>query len=131
MQFIIHLLVGAIAGLLSGFGIGGGTLLVLWLTLFTGAEQHFAAGINLSYFPFTAVPAIYGHAKNHLIDKKAVLVCALCGVPACIIGAFTAASLDLGLLRRFFGIFVLIIGIRELFSGTEKHSDPLDKSSRR
>ena len=116
MMWWISLLVGAVTGVLSGFGIGGGTLLILWLTLVSGAGQLQAGGVNLLYFVCCALPALWGHAKNKLIEKQAVLRCVLAGVPACILGAVTASLLDVTLLRRLFGIFLLVIGFRELFA---------------
>ena len=47
--------------------------------------------------------------------KGAVLGCVLAGLPACAAGAFLAAWLDVTLLRRLFGAFLLIVGWRELF----------------
>lgn len=109
-------LAGLVTGVLSGFGIGGGTLLLLWLTLVSGMNQLQAGGVNLLYFVCCALPALWGHAKNGLIEKKAVLWCVLAGVPACIIGAILASLMDVTLLRRLFGAFLLVIGFRELFS---------------
>lgn len=114
MEFI-HFLIGTAAGILSGFGIGGGTLLILWLTLATGMNQLQAGGINLVYFTCAAVPALYGHIKNKCIEKKAVLFCALSGVPFCILAAILAGQIDTSLLRRGFGALLLFIGFKEVF----------------
>ena len=125
MMWWLSLLIGAATGVLSGFGIGGGTLLILWLTLVSNMSQPEAGGVNLLYFVSCALPALWGHVKNKLIEKKAVLWCVLAGVPACILGAVTASLLDVTLLRRLFGIFLLIIGFRELFAkGNQEDSDP-------
>lgn len=115
MNWLFPLLIGTATGVLSGFGIGGGTLLVLWLTLAAGLDQLRAGGINLAYFVCCALPALIGHAKNHLIEKKAALWAALFGVPACVGAAFLAAGMQTGLLRRFFGVLLLFVGWRELF----------------
>ena len=125
MMWWLSLLTGAVTGVLSGFGIGGGTLLILWLTLISGASQLEAGGVNLLYFVCCALPALWGHVKNKLIEKKAVLWCVLSGVPACILGAITASLLDVTLLRRLFGIFLLVIGFRELFA-KEKRKEKSD-----
>lgn len=120
MTGLFAFLVGALTGVLSGFGIGGGTLLVLWLTLVGGMGQLQAGGVNLVYFVFCALPALWGHVKNKLVEKKAALWCALWGVPACVGAAFLAAALDVGLLRRCFGVLLLFVGWRELFPQKEK-----------
>jgi Predicted permeases len=113
---LFHVLIGLITGLLSGYGIGGGTLLMLWLTLVCKTDQLTAAGINLLYFIFPAVPALFGHSKNKLVEKEAVIFCVLTGIPACIAVSFFVSHLPLSLLRRLFGVFLLVIGTRELFS---------------
>ena len=50
MMWVIALLIGTLTGIISGFGIGGGSLLVLYLTAFAGVAQYAAGGINLLYF---------------------------------------------------------------------------------
>lgn len=112
---LINLLVGLLTGVLSGFGIGGGTLLILWLTLFCGMDQLQAGGINLVYFSCAAIPALCGHGKNKLIEARAAIPCIAAGVPACIAAALFAAETDVSLLRRGFGVLLLVIGMREVF----------------
>lgn len=115
MNWLFSVLVGLLTGVLSGCGVGGGTLLLLWLTLINGMDQHSAGGINLLYFAACALPALWGHWKSGLLEKKAVLWCVLAGLPACIGAAVVAARLDVTLLRRFFGVFLLFVGFRETF----------------
>lgn len=119
-------LIGVLTGILSGFGVGGGTLLLLWLTLAEGMDQLRAGGVNLLYFVACALPALFGHARNGLLDKKAIQGCVLAGVPACIGAALLAAGLDVGLLRRIFGGFLLIVGARELFSREETKKERIN-----
>lgn len=115
MNWIFSVFVGALTGVLSGFGIGGGTLLILWLTLVCGFDQLTAGGINLLYFVACALPALWGHVKNGLVEKPAALWSSLLGVPACMAASALASALPLSLLRRGFGIFLLCIGIREIW----------------
>ena len=49
-EWVLPLAVGAATGVLSGFGVGGGTLLLVYMTAFAGVDQHLAQGINLLYF---------------------------------------------------------------------------------
>lgn len=113
---IIAIIVGLLTGILSGFGIGGGSLLLLYLTLFTGASQYQAGGINLLYFIACAPTALFSHIKNHLVETQAVKWCVLAGVPVSIAAAFLAAGMDTDWLRRLFGVLLLYIGAKELFS---------------
>lgn len=128
MMWFFSALAGLLTGVLSGFGIGGGTLLILWLTLVTGMDQFRAGGVNLVYFVCCALPALFGHVKNGLVEKQAVLWAALAGVPSCIAAALLASVLDVTLLRRIFGVFLLLIGLRELFSKKKpRDSNPVKK----
>ncbi len=116
IPFLFAILVGLLTGILSGFGIGGGSLLMLWLTCVMDVPQLQAAGMNLLYFLACAPPALYSHWKNKLIDPKAACFCIAAGIPLSILGCFLSARLDLSLIRRGFGLLLLWIGIRELFS---------------
>lgn len=109
-------LAGLLTGVLSGCGIGGGSLLVLWLTLFEGMPQFTAGGINLLYFLACAPAALVSHVKNHLIDREAVRFCVPAGALTSLIAAFLASETDTSLLRRLFGVLLLIIGAKELFT---------------
>lgn len=119
MSWLLSALVGAATGVLSGFGVGGGTLLLLWLTLVQGMEQLQAGGVNLLYFSACALPALWGHLRQGLVDRQAALWSAAAGAPACVLAAFVASSLEVTLLRRLFGVFLLAVGLRELFSKAE------------
>jgi len=119
-MWAIDLLIGAMTGILSGFGIGGGTLLILWLTLFAGMNQLQAGGINLAYFLCSGTPALFTHIKNKLVEKNAFLFCTLTGVPACIFASIAAANIDVSWLRRGFGVLLLFVGFKELFGKQTK-----------
>ena len=110
------MLIGFITGVLSGFGVGGGTLLLIWLTAFEGLEQTQAQGINLLYFLACAPPAFVQHIKNGLIDRRAACWCIAAGVPVSILASRLAGTLDAALLRRGFGLLLLWIGWKELFA---------------
>lgn len=113
------ILAGFAAGMLTGAGIGGGTLLLVYLTNFGGVEQRQAQGINLLYFLLTAPPALYGHLKNRLVDKQLALRAGAAGVVAAALTAWLTAGLDTDLLRRAFGVFTVLVGLREVFCKKE------------
>ena len=112
-------LAGFAAGVLTGAGIGGGTLLLVWLTNFGGLEQRQAQGINLLYFLLTAPPALYGHLKNGLVDKPLALRAGAAGLLTAGLTAWLTRGLDTGLLRQAFGVFTIAVGLRELFCKKE------------
>ena len=85
-------------------------------------DQFRAGGINLLYFASCALPALWGHVRRGLVERQAALWAILTGLPACVGAALLAAQLDVTLLRRVFGLFLLAVGLRELFSKPEKGS---------
>ena len=115
MSAVLAVAVGLLTGILSGFGIGGGSLLLLYLTLFEGAGQYQAGGINLLYFLSCAPAALISHRKNGLIEREAFKCCVPAGVVTSVLSALLAARVDTDLLRRAFGVVLLYIGVKETF----------------
>lgn len=114
-MFVLSVAVGLATGIVSGFGIGGGSLLIVYLTAVAGMEQYAAGGVNLLYFLCCAPTALISHIKNRRVEGKAVLWCTLSGAVTSALAAVVASGLDTALLRRGFGILLLYIGFRELF----------------
>lgn len=106
---------GLLCGILAGFGIGGGSLLMLYLTFFAGFSQPAAAAINLLFFLSCAPAALISHTKNRLIDLQAVAWAVPAGCITAAIAAYLASITEVSLLRRGFGLLLLIVGCRELF----------------
>lgn len=113
--WILPALAGAVTGILSGFGVGGGTLLLIYLTAFAGMEQVLAQGINLLYFLPAAGAALPSHIKNGYIEKKAAVPAICAGLVCTALAAWAATALDVRLLRKCFGVFLLYVGFTELF----------------
>ena len=111
---------GLAAGVLTGAGIGGGTLLLVYLTNFGGMEQRQAQGINLLYFLLTAPPALYGHRKNGLVDRELARRAGLAGVLAAAVTALVTGGWDTALLKKLFGVFTMLVGLREVFCKKEE-----------
>ena len=111
----VIVIVGILCGILSGFGIGGGSLLMVWLTAVVAMDQKTAQGINLLYFLPTSLGALIFHIKNKMICWKAVIPAALCGCVTAALAAWLASSMDVSLLRKLFGDFLLVVGVMEFF----------------
>ena len=107
------ILIGVLTGIISGFGIGGGSLLVLYLTAVAGLSQHQAGGINLLYFIGCTPPALIGHIRNKQVHIKTAVWCILGGIITVIPLSWIAGKIDTDLLRRLFGGLVLYIAVRE------------------
>ena len=113
-QWILPLLAGAVTGVLSGFGVGGGTLLLVYMTVFAGLDQHLAQGINLLYFLPAGLMALPAHWKNGYVDREALLPAVGAGLVLAALAAWGATALDVGILRKCFGAFLVVIGAMEL-----------------
>lgn len=107
------LCVGTVLGFLSGLGIGGGSLLILWLTLVIGMEQSAARLLNLLFFLPSAIIACCFRWKQGAVKMQTVLPAAIAGCIGAV--SFSLLNLDTSLLKRLFGILLLVTGIRELF----------------
>lgn len=112
--WLVPLLAGAVTGVLSGYGVGGGSLLLVWMTAFAGVDQRLAQGINLLYFLPTAAAALPAHFKNGQVEKSALRPAILAGLAAAALGAWAASVIDVGLLKKCFGVFLLVIGVKLL-----------------
>lgn len=106
---------GLLCGIISGFGIGGGSLLMVWMTAAAGLDQRIAQGINLLYFIPTSLGALYFHIKNKMICWDIVIPAVICGCTTAVFSAWIANTIDVSLLRKAFGIFLSFIGFREIF----------------
>jgi uncharacterized membrane protein YfcA len=113
-DFFLPLLAGTVTGILSGFGVGGGTLLLVYMTAFAGLDQQLAQGINLLYFLPAAMLALPSHFKHGYVEKSILLPAVSAGLLFAALGAWAATGLDKALLRRFFGVFLMVIGTTEL-----------------
>ena len=109
-------LVSAAAGILSGWGVGGGTLLLLVLTLFLGVEHRTAQAVNMLFFLPAAVTSLFFHRKNGRIDGRVWVRTALPGAVAALTAALAALTVDVTLLRKPFGLFLLWTGLTALRS---------------
>lgn len=113
---------GAVTGVLSGFGVGGGTLLLVYMTLLAGVEQTQAQGINLLYFLPAGLLALPAHRKNGYIERAALLPSIGAGLVCAGLAAWAATAVDTALLRRCFGVFLIFVGLWELL-GKGKQAD--------
>lgn len=110
----IDFLVGTATGILSGCGIGGGSLLVLYLTGMVHLPQYTAGGINLLYFIGCAPTALAGHIRQRRVVWDAVLWCTAIGIAVAIPVSLLIGQQHSALLRRGFGLLSLYVGYKEV-----------------
>ncbi len=108
------LLIGTLLGFLSGLGIGGGSLLILWLTLVTGMEQEAARTVNLLFFLPSALVACCYRKKQGTLDIRRMVPAIAAGCIGAVLGTRLGAAIDTALLRKGFGILLLATGAREI-----------------
>ncbi|MBQ8236940.1 MAG: TSUP family transporter [Oscillospiraceae bacterium] len=113
-SFPVILIIGTALGFLTGLGVGGGSLLIIWLTAVLGMDPAMARGINLLFFLPGAAIAICLRRKQGAIQWKNVLPCAAAGCIAAGIFSYLSTVLDVVLLKKLFGGILIAAGIREL-----------------
>ncbi len=111
---LISLVIGTRVGFLSGLGIGGGSLLILWLTLVLGMEQAAARTVNLLFFLPAAVVACYYRKQQGALDIRKMLPAILAGCIGALLGTRIGGNMDTSLLKKGFGVLLLATGVREI-----------------
>ena len=105
-----------LTGILASMGVGGGMILIIYLTVFMGKDQLYAQGINLIFFIPIAALSVYLHTRSKLIKWKKLLPSIITGVIFAAAGAFAAELLGSDILRKIYGFFILAVGVKEIFS---------------
>lgn len=111
MKGLWYALAGLLSGVLAGMGMGGGTLLIPVLTLLLAVEQHAAQGVNMFAFLPAALLALWVHRKAGRLALKKCLPIMLAGVAGAALGAWGAALIQAGWLKKLFGAFLLCLGV--------------------
>ena len=112
---MLNVLIGLILGFLAGLGVGGGSLLMLWLTLILNVPAETAQGINLLFFLPAAAASLLFQKDLHKPQWKTVLPAAAAGIAASVLVWTITQRLDTDMLRKPFGILLIITALRELF----------------
>ncbi len=110
----VVLIVGTVLGFLSGLGVGGGSLLMLWLTLGVGMEYPAARTMNLLFFLPSAIIATLFRWKQSKLPWKQLLAAAAAGCVCAGIFAWIGGHMDISLLKKMFGVLLLFTGVKEL-----------------
>ena len=111
---MVNFLVGAALGFLSGLGVGGGSLLLLWMTLVLGADPAQARVMNLMFFLPSALIATAFRWRQSKPDWHHILPAAGAGLLGAVIGNLLSPILPRDLLKKAFGVLFLVSGVREI-----------------
>lgn len=114
-SFPIAVAAGIALGFLTGLGTGGGSLLILWLTLAAGMDAQSARAINLMFFLPSAWISCLFRWKQGKLEIKKVLPAMIGGSISAFIFSLIGQRMDTDLLKKLFGSLLLLTGVRELF----------------
>ncbi|MDA8236238.1 MAG: sulfite exporter TauE/SafE family protein [Clostridia bacterium] len=110
---LLVLIIGLATGILSGLAVGGGTLLVPALVLFLGVGQHMAQGVSLAAFIPTALVAVITHYRHGNVRLDIAVAAVTGSVLGAVAGSLMAAEISADLLKKVFGVFLIIMGVYE------------------
>ncbi len=117
-QLIIVLVIGLMAGIVSGaLGVGGGIIIVPSLIFFLGFSQHMAQGTSIAILMLpTGILAVMQYYKNGYVDVKVALLLMLLFVVGAYFGSLVSLSLPDKVLKKIFGIFMLLVSLKMIFA---------------
>ena len=95
-----EILIGLVSGIVSGMGMGGGTILITFLTNFLGVNQLVAQACNIIFFIPTSIIATIVNSKNKIINWKIAIILAVSGILGAILGSISANKVDVNILRK-------------------------------
>ncbi len=114
-ELIICSIAGFLSGAIGALGLGGGGVLIIYLTLFASVPQTQAQGMNLLFFLPCAAVALFFHTRAKLVNWRFALPMSLTGFVGAVIGCLLAGFIGGEWLSKIFGGYVLFIGLYELF----------------
>lgn len=112
---IAALLAGLLSGIIGAMGLGGGAVLIIYLSVFTQTEQLASQGINLMFFIPIGLLAVILYAFKKQIKWKTTLLLAAWGLLGAVIGLMLTDLLGGELTAKLFGGLLILIGIKEIF----------------
>lgn len=118
---MIKVLIGIISGIVSGMGMGGGSILITILTCFFNVSQKIAQSTNIIFFVPTSISATVVNMKNKNINWKIAIPLTISGMCGAVLGSKIAVSLEMGVLRKVFSIFLIGIAIYEIIYWYRKY----------
>lgn len=118
MDMILFIIIGLIAGILSGmFGIGGGIIIVPALVYFCGFSQLKAQGTSLAILlPPVGIAAFTYYYKRGQVDLKAGILICIFVVIGSLFGAKIANNIPISILKKSFGVLMILVSLKMIFS---------------
>lgn len=114
--YIKTVAIGVVGGVINGLlGVGGGTFLIPAMVAWLGVHQHQAHGTSLSVTLPTALISVFIYTTNHIYNFDLAYKIALGGVIGGYLGAKIMEKMPALLLRRIFGVCLILTAIRMVF----------------
>ena len=107
--------VATLLGFLAGLGVGGGSLLMLWLTAVVNMDYAVAKTVNLLFFLPAALIATLFHKKQGSVSIHKILPAIICACIAAAVFSYIGKHIDTSILKKLFGGVLIVTGLRELF----------------
>lgn len=118
---------GVLAGICSGLlGVGGGTIIVPFLTLAVGLSQHSAEATSLLVILPTAIAGSLALRRRGVGDLGLSLRFGVFGAAGSVLGALLALAMSASTLRLVFAVFVGLVGLRLVRDGIRGEGSPSD-----
>lgn len=111
----VAVIAGLLTGFLAGLGVGGGSILILWLTIVAEIDQSIARSINLMFFITAAGAVSVLRWKKGTLPFQQLLPAMIAGCVAAVIFSYLRAWISTALVKKLFGCLLLVTGIKELF----------------
>lgn len=123
MNIAIGVLAGFLSGVAGAMGLGGGSVLLIYLTVFAGCGQIQAQGINLWFFLPTAAIAVAIYTKRGLVNWKQIFPLMVAGVITTLVASIILRFIDPNGIKTFFGALLLVYGVTQVFFKSKKQRD--------
>ena len=118
---ILTIIAGFLTGVAASMGLGGGFILIIFLTVFADVSQVQAGGINLLFFLPIALISIFIHTKNKLVEWRLILPICIAGAVGVAVGALLLGIVNEKLLQKLFAGLLVFVGLCEVFHKKEKN----------
>jgi len=122
-MLLLDIAAAFLIGALGGMGVGGGTLLVIYLTLVHGTGQLVTQGSNLLFFLFSAGAALPIHLKRRRMPLQELGVCILAALPMAVLGSYLSGVIPERIIRTLFAFLLIFSGIAVLLKPSGREID--------
>ena len=121
LEIFLLILGGFLSGFVGSLGVGGGGVLIVFLTFFMSMQREVAAITNLWFFIPIACFSVIIYLKRGQIDVKKSLLLASFGLIGSAIGVYLSGVIDTKILTKIFGAGLIFISVKTLFEKQKDH----------